>query len=104
MPIKIGIAGKLASIAAAAVVLVGFTAGANAYQCKVQPESAVFVSPDAGAAMHTSRALWSAKVKQKFGLEWSVYSIAANPSQNCFNGGGGIQCTVIAKPCKYVVQ
>jgi hypothetical protein len=104
MSIKIGIAGKLATVAAAAFVLVGFTAGASAYQCKVQPEVALFVSPNAAAAMHTSRVLWTNKVKQKFGLEWSVYSIAANPSQNCLNGAGGIQCTVVAKPCKYVVQ
>ncbi len=94
----------LAPFAAASALLVGFTVGASAYQCKAASETAAFVSPSAATAMHTSRVVWSAKVKQKFGLEWSVWSIAQNPVQNCMNGAGGTQCIVIAKPCKYVVQ
>lgn len=94
---------KLAPLAAATVMLVGFSVGASAYECKAQFETATFVSPSAATAMHASRLVWSSKVKQKFGLEWSVHSIAASPVQTCTNGAGGTQCVVMAKPCKYVV-
>lgn len=104
MSIKTNILGKLAAIAGASVLVVGFTAGASAYQCKNQAEAAYFVSPSAATAMQASRAVWASKVQQKFGLEWSVHTIAAAPSQVCNPATGGTQCTFIAKPCKYVVQ
>lgn len=104
MSIQSRIIASAAAVASAAVVLIGLTAGASAYQCKTHPEMAAFVSPDHAASLHTSRAIWTSKVRQKFGLEWSVYSIAANPTQICQNGNGGVQCIVTAKPCKYVVQ
>ncbi len=104
MSVKTNILSKLAAVAGASVLVVGFAAAASAYECKIQPEAAVFVSPSAATAMHVSRVVWTSKVKQKFGLEWSVHTIAASPSQSCQPGAGGTQCTFIAKPCKYVVQ
>lgn len=104
MSVKTNILSKLAAVAGASVLVVGFAAAASAYECKIQPEAGIFVSPSHATAVHASRAMWTSKVKQKFGLEWSVHTIAAAPSQICQPGAGGTQCTFIAKPCKYVVQ
>ena len=101
---KVAILRTLAPLAAAATLLVGFTAGASAYQCRTQPELSVGSAVNQGTAIMLGRALWSNSVKAKYGLEWSVWSIAVAPSQNCAAAGGGVQCVISAKPCKYVVQ
>ena len=95
---------KLAPIGVSTTLLLGFAGGASAYQCKSTPEVAAATLANPGTALMASKSAWTAKVRGKFGLEWSVYNIAANASQNCLATGGGIMCTVIAKPCKYVVQ
>jgi hypothetical protein len=95
---------KIAPLAATTVMLVGFATGASAYECKAQYETAAFVSPSVATAMHASKSVWSSKVQQKLGLEWSVWNIAAVPVQNCTQTGSNYQCVVMAKPCKYVVQ
>jgi hypothetical protein len=95
---------KLLPLLAASVLLVGFTGGASAYQCKTQAVAVSAPGADQGTAITVGRALWTSNVRKKFGLEWSVWSIAAAPSQNCSPAGGGYQCIFTAKPCKYVVQ
>jgi hypothetical protein len=100
---KIAVLRKLAPLAAAATLLVGFTAGASAYQCKAQPEIVAAPGVNQGTAIATGRSMWTASVRSKHGLEWSVWSIASNPTQNCAPVPGGVQCVITAKPCKYVV-
>ena len=96
----------IAPLAVAAAMLAGATAGADAYQCRAKSESTVMVGVNQPTAAALGQAAWSSKVKTKFGLEWSVWSIAANPQQACApaGGGGSFQCATIAKPCKYVVE
>ena len=92
-----------APLAVASVLLVGATSGASAYQCRTQAQAAVAVAPNHAIAIAVGKSMWTSKVKSQFGLEWSVWSIAATPTQNCMNAPGGVQCVLTAKPCKYVV-
>jgi hypothetical protein len=94
---------KLVPLAGAAVLVAAFATGASAYQCKAQSEISVGAGTNQGTAIMIGRSLWTASVRAKHGLEWSVWSIAAAPAQNCAPGGGGFQCVISAKPCKYVV-
>jgi hypothetical protein len=62
------------------------------------------MGPNYPTAVAIGKSTWTSKVKSQFGLEWSVWSIAASPMQTCNPVAGGFQCVVTAKPCKYVVQ
>jgi hypothetical protein len=103
MPLKTIIA-TAAPLAVASVLLVGATSGASAYQCKSQPQGVVAAAVNYPTAVALGQSLWTSKVKSQFGLEWSVWTIAASPTQSCSQIGAGFQCVVTAKPCKYVVQ
>jgi hypothetical protein len=94
----------LAPCAGAAFMLLGFAGGASAYQCKPTNQSAISFGQTHPMAQAVGRGMWTSKVKNSLGLEWSVWSIAANGAQSCVAVSGGFQCTTIAKPCKYVVQ
>ncbi len=95
---------KIAASTLAAATLFAFVGSAEAYQCKAQNEAANGKAIGQNLALNRSKANWTKSVKGKFGLEWSVYTIASAPSQNCAKNGAMYQCTVVAKPCKYVVQ
>ncbi len=103
MSLKTGIIARAAPLAVASIMLVGITSGASAYQCKSQPQGVNVVGPNYATALAIGQSTWTSKVRSKFGLEWSVWSIAATPMQNCGPAGGGFQCVLTAKPCKYVV-
>jgi hypothetical protein len=92
-----------APLAVASVLIVGATSGASAYQCKSQPQGVVAAAANYPTAVAMSQSLWTSKVRSQFGLEWSVWTIAAAKTQACNPAGGGFQCVVTAKPCKYVV-
>ncbi len=92
-----------APLAVASVLLVGATSGASAYQCKSQPQGVNVVGPNHATGLAIGKSAWTSKVQSKFGLEWSVWTIAATPTQNCGPASGGFQCVLTAKPCKYVV-
>jgi hypothetical protein len=92
---------KIAAAALTAATLFAFAGSAEAYQCKAQGEAAIGKAfAGQNLALNRSKANWTQSVKGKFGLEWSVWNIAAAPSQNCSKNGNMHQCTVVAKPCK----
>jgi hypothetical protein len=95
---------KIAASALTAAVLFAFAGSAEAYQCKAQNEAANGKAIGQNLALIRGKTNWTNSVKGKFGLEWSVWNIASAPSQNCSKNGAMYQCTVVAKPCKYVVQ
>jgi hypothetical protein len=94
---------KLGPLVVASVAIVGFSATADAYQCRTKNETVVVPDPNQGTALATAHAAWTASVKSKYGLPWSVWSIAAQPVQSCSPAGSGYQCMVRARPCLYVV-
>lgn len=94
---------RLTPLALAVVLLGGLTASASAYECKSQPEGVAITASTSGTGMAQGKAAWTSKVKGKFGLAWSVWTIAAAPQQSCTPAAGGFQCVTLAKPCKYVV-
>ncbi len=81
------------------------TAGtAQAYQCKpgfVQTETIATLKAKSKAS---GRKLWTSNVKDSLGLDWSVWDIASNASQDCNFTGAKWYCITKAKPCLYVVQ
>jgi hypothetical protein len=81
------------------------TAGsAQAYQCKpgyVQVETIATLKSKSKAS---GRKLWTNNVKDSLGLQWSVWDIAGNASQDCNFTGAKWYCITKAKPCLYVVQ
>lgn len=96
---------NVAPVAGAAIMVLALAGGASAYQCKTTAESVVSSGSSQGSALGAGIAQWTAKVRGKHGLAWSVYSISVPVSQACQPaGGGGTQCVVAARPCKYVVQ
>jgi hypothetical protein len=96
---------KIAPLAGAALILTAFASGASAYQCKKLNVTGVNVSTAQAAALAGARANWTGKAKAAYGLSWSVWSIAASPTQTCAPGANGtFICTAKAKPCNYVVQ
>ena len=102
MSIKTMKTAALATILAATAAL-ALTSGAQAYQCKTQPEMGGVTAANYGAAMSTAQAVWTSKVRSTHGLEWSVLSIATGKAQACQPAAGGTYCQVVATPCKYVV-
>ena len=96
---------NLVPLAAAALLLVGATTGASAYQCKGTNTVGSLPAAQYAVALAGARADWTAKVKNNYGLSWSVWNIASSKQETCVPGGGGTTiCVVKAKPCNYVVQ
>jgi hypothetical protein len=88
----------------ACAALVVMTSGAHAYQCKSgyqQAEAHGNIKPQ---ARKSARAIWASTVKNKYGLQWSSWDIAAAKSQDCNWTGNQFYCILKAKPCLYVVQ
>ena len=81
-----------------------FTGGASAYSCLSTEYSGsatnTFMYKARAAAMES----WRNAMKQQFGVEWSVWSIAEDSSVECHQAGTRTTCLVRARPCKYVVQ
>ena len=90
------------SISAAAFMFAGT---ANAYSCKSSIESGVG-EPRIVKAVARAKAsqAWTAKVKNKHGLPWSVWQIAEAKDFNCVKTANKWRCRAVAKPCLYVVQ
>ena len=95
---------KLIPFAAAALLLAGATTGASAYQCKNINTIGGLVTQQYAVALAGARADWTNKVKNNYGLSWSVWNIASGKQETCTPGAGGtFACVVKAKPCNYVV-
>jgi hypothetical protein len=90
------------AVALGAVALV-WGSPAHAYVCKATYTQVGANAVLKATAMANARAAWSATVNSKYGLSWSVWNIAASPSQPCVLGGGKWICQAKAKPCNYVV-
>ena len=91
-------------LAASAFAAIQMAGHAQAYQCKpgyVQVETIATLKAKSKAS---GRKLWTSNVKNSLGLEWSVWDIASNESQECAFTGAKWYCTTKAKPCLYVVQ
>ena len=97
------IAGVIASSALAAVLL--SSTPAAAYQCK----NVHHYQNGHGSHphMHVARAIakksWQNKIKNDYGLAWSVWNIAKGKQLSCFPMANGTKtCVARARPCKYV--
>jgi hypothetical protein len=56
-------------------------------------------------AKFAARKDWETRMKDKFGLSWSLWSIAAGKSITCNDTSDNKNlCIASAKPCNYVVQ
>jgi len=76
------------------------------YACKGSHSyaSAAGVHPSAPTATHIAQKRWQGKMKNQYGLAWSVWAIAKGKQVQCVNAGGNQKtCVVKARPCKYVV-
>jgi len=94
---------SLAATVAAATLAVSLAGPAQAYQCKgrlTQTEAIHKVRLKSHAA---ARSFWSAKVKQAYGLPWSMWKIASAKSVSCRHTGAAWYCIARARPCLYVV-
>jgi hypothetical protein len=90
-----------AMAASAGLLMTG--APAQAYVCKT-----TYTTVGANAVLQltakaNARAAWTATVKNKYGLPWSVWNIAASRTQPCSLAAGKWVCQAKAKPCEYVV-
>lgn len=97
---------RLSALALAASVFaaIQMAGSAQAYQCKpgyVQTETIATLK---AKSKSSGRKLWTSNVKNSLGLEWSVWDIASNASQDCAFTGAKWYCITKAKPCLYVVQ
>lgn len=99
---------KLLSVAGLLAVAIsvspGFTGEAHAYACKGTQYSGAATKKTKMAARHGARKSWTNSMKNQFGLEWSVWSIAAGKSVQCHKTGTKHTCLALARPCQYVVQ
>jgi hypothetical protein len=104
MTISMKLIRKLIPLAAAAVLFAGATTGASAYQCKGTNTVGSLPAAQYAVALAGARADWTNKVRNNYGLSWSVWNIASGKQETCVPGGGGTTiCVVKAKPCNYVV-
>lgn len=87
-----------------AVIPLALAGSAQAYQCKALKTQAEALGNTQAGAKASARGFWSAAVKNKHGLAWSVWAIAASKSENCNWTGNKFYCIVKARPCLYVVQ
>ncbi|MGE0008705.1 MAG: hypothetical protein AB7S92_24385 [Parvibaculaceae bacterium] len=76
---------------------------ADAYQCKTSFIQAESLGTPKVKARRTARTFWVTEARNKYGLAWSVWDIAASKSQKCNWTGTKFYCIVKAKPCLYVV-
>ncbi|WP_119390133.1 hypothetical protein [Taklimakanibacter lacteus] len=90
--------------AAAVVAFVAVANSAQAYQCKTTYVQAEALANLKVKALKSAKTFWSQEAKDKYGLAWSVWNIAASKSQSCNWTGTKFYCIVKAKPCLYVVQ
>ncbi|MGD9783555.1 MAG: hypothetical protein AB7E80_00500 [Hyphomicrobiaceae bacterium] len=99
------LAAKLAaSSLAVAFLAIAAPQPAAAYQCKhINAMAAGGAKLTQAVAQSSAKAAWVAMVKSNHGMQWSVWSIAKNPSVPCSKSGSKWTCTAKAKPCKYVV-
>ena len=88
---------------AAGVGLIALGAPAQAYVCKSNYTTVGANAVLKVTARANARTAWSATVNGKYGLSWSVWEIAASPSQPCVWASGKWVCQAKAKPCNYVV-
>jgi hypothetical protein len=95
---------RLASYTAAAILAATLaTSAAQAYECKSSKMQAEALGNLKVKALKSAKTFWSAEVKDKYGLSWSVWNIAASKSQSCNWTGNKFYCIVKAAPCLYVV-
>ncbi|MGE0237994.1 MAG: hypothetical protein AB7F09_15175 [Parvibaculaceae bacterium] len=94
------------AVAYAAATLLALTlasSGAEAYQCKAGLTQAEAIGNPKFKARASAKAIWSTTVKNKYGVQWSVWNIAASKGQRCNWTGAKWYCIVKARPCLYVV-
>ena len=95
------------SVAVASVLACMLVAPAQAYQCKSSAITAVGVHNLKFRAHNTAPRNWTKRVKDKYGLAWSVHKIAQSKSISCdkveIAGVKKWRCIASAKPCLYVV-
>lgn len=95
---------RAAAYAAAAILALTLaTSGAQAYQCKTSYVQAEALGNLRVKAMKSAKTFWAAAAKDKYGVAWSVWDIAAAKSHSCNWTGTKFYCIVKAKPCLYVV-
>jgi hypothetical protein len=95
---------RAVACAAATILAFAFAAeGAQAYQCKTSFVQAEALGNTKVKALKSAKTAWSADVNGKYGLAWSVWTIAASKSQDCGWTNTKFYCIIKAKPCLYVV-
>jgi hypothetical protein len=91
-------------LAASAFAATQMAGSAQAYQCKPGYVQSETIATLKAKSKSSGRKLWTSNVKNSLGLEWSVWDIASNASQDCEFTGAKWYCITRAKPCLYVVQ
>lgn len=97
---------KLIGLLALAIVAFPALSGqAHAYACKAKTFKGGSQQISKVAAQAQARQNWTNTVKQRFGLPWSVHSIAKNQKMVCkLTNTKKQHCIFWGRPCKYVVQ
>ena len=94
------IRGVAATAIVAAIGATVVSAPAAAYVCKagftIRSASAVVQSN----ALSAARTAWSAAVQTRYGISWSVWTLAQQKVQHCSQSGGVWTCNAQAKPCR----
>lgn len=88
----------------ATLAAVNLSSPAMAYVCKNNFKQGEGIGKLLLKSKSAAKKAWSAEAKNAYGLEWSVWNIAANDSVNCDWTGNNYYCVAKAKPCQYVVQ
>ncbi len=104
MTIKITSRGFLLAATIATLASTQFTSPAMAYVCKNSYKQGEALSNSVVTGKANARKAWSTAAKSAYGLEWSVWTIAANRTTTCEWTGAKHYCIARAKPCQYVVQ
>ena len=87
-----------------AVLAVTSAGAAQAYECKTAYKQAEAIAPTKVQSTAGVKTIWHNNVKDIYGLQWSVWSIAKSKRINCDFTGNNYYCRASAKPCLYVVQ
>ena len=77
---------------------------AHAYACKGKGYNGAVTRPTRIGAKIAARKDWESRMKVKFDLSWSLWSIAENRSIKCHKSGSQHLCIALATPCNYVTQ
>ena len=89
-----------ASAIVAAIGIAMISGPAEAYVCKasltVRNASAVAQAN----ALSAARAAWSNAAQTRYGIAWSVWTLAQQKVQHCSQSGGMWTCSAQAKPCR----